>query len=71
MIAMPEIASRETKNIARNEKWLFFIFSSVIAFLFLFRLGSQAFIDYDEATYAQVVKETVASGQFLPLLLRG
>ncbi len=71
MIAMPEIASQETKNIARKEKWLFFIFSSVVAFLFLFHLGSQAFIDYDEATYAQVTKETVAGGHFLPLLLRG
>lgn len=58
------------KKALKERRWLF-AFSGIVIFLFLFRLGTQAFIDYDEATYAQVTKETVESGQFLPLLLRG
>src|SRR5262249_44204524 len=40
----------------------------VACFLFLFNLGAKPFWDYDEATYAMVIKDTLHSGQ--PLTLR-
>ncbi len=39
----------------------------VSSFLFLFRLGSEAIIDYDEGIYAQVIDRTVESGDLLTL----
>ncbi len=38
---------------------------------FLFRLGKTALIDYDEATYGQVIKEAVANHQYLTLTRNG
>jgi 4-amino-4-deoxy-L-arabinose transferase-like glycosyltransferase len=32
-------------------------------FLFLYNLGAKPFWDYDEATYAMVAKDTLATGQ--------
>jgi 4-amino-4-deoxy-L-arabinose transferase-like glycosyltransferase len=39
----------------------------VSAFLAVFRLGTEPFIDYDEAIYAQVVHDTVAAGDLLTM----
>jgi 4-amino-4-deoxy-L-arabinose transferase-like glycosyltransferase len=50
------------------------LFSALIilsAFFFLFRLGDQAFLDYDEATYARVAKEAMNSGEHLSFTLWG
>ncbi len=40
---------------------------SVGLFLFFFDLGKPAFLDYDEAQYAQVIKDTIESGDYLSL----
>ncbi len=39
----------------------------ITAFLFLFQLGNDPFRDYDEATYAQVINDTLSSGNLLTL----
>ncbi|MFA6389517.1 MAG: glycosyltransferase family 39 protein, partial [Patescibacteria group bacterium] len=40
-------------------------------FFFLFRLGANAFLDYDEATYAQVVKEAMDNKEYCSFNLWG
>lgn len=60
---------------ALSQKQQKFIFSSLLILLsagfFLFRLGGTALIDYDEATYGQVVKEAIVSHQYLTLTKGG
>lgn len=50
---------------AKREKVLLGILLAAACFLFLFRLGNSALYDYDEAHYARVVKETLASNDLL------
>lgn len=38
-------------------------------FIFTFRLGANTFLDYDEATYAQVAKEAIESGDYFSFIL--
>ncbi|MCR4311417.1 MAG: glycosyltransferase family 39 protein [Candidatus Taylorbacteria bacterium] len=56
----------DTRTVSKR---LLLLVGLLTVFLFLFRLGTEAFIDYDEATYTQVVKETIVSGHLLPLVL--
>lgn len=53
-----------------SPKYAWYAISLIIAitsFIYLFQLGQGAFIDYDEATYAEVTQDTLASGNILTL----
>lgn len=39
----------------------------LVSVVFFFRLGESAFLDYDEATYAEVIRESEVSGDILTL----
>ncbi|MBI2054678.1 MAG: glycosyltransferase family 39 protein [Candidatus Sungbacteria bacterium] len=54
-----------TPKATKAEKILLGILLAAACFLFLFRLGNLALYDYDEAHYAQVVQQTLASDDLL------
>ena len=57
-----------TDNALPAYAWYLICLIIVVSFsLFLFQLGSHAFIDYDELTYAQVIDNTLQSGTVLTL----
>jgi len=61
---------RSYHEIATDKKLSYYIFISVIilaSFLYLFRLDTLPLNDYDEATYAQVTRDTLASENLLTL----
>lgn len=55
----------------KQGKLLFSVLMAASLVIFLAGLGKQAFLDYDEATYAQVAKEAVQSGDYFSFTLWG
>ena len=50
---------------------LFSVLAICSVLIFFWKLGQSAFVDYDEATYAQVIKEMLNSGHLLSLTYFG
>ena len=55
----------ENKKIVSNTTFLFITLILISSFFSLYKLGSTPLIDYDEATYAQVLKESIARENYL------
>src|SRR5262245_40023500 len=49
------------------QHYLIVLVTVVSCFLFLYQLGEHSFVDYDEASYAQVIDNTLSSGNLLTL----
>ncbi len=54
-----------------GKKWILIGLGFLVCFLFLFRLGSEAFMDYDEADYAKISVESIQTHHYLTLTIEG
>jgi 4-amino-4-deoxy-L-arabinose transferase-like glycosyltransferase len=59
------------KTIKKYRNYVFGTIVVLACFIFLYQLGTPAFWDYDEGTYAQVMHDTAASGDYLSLQALG
>jgi 4-amino-4-deoxy-L-arabinose transferase-like glycosyltransferase len=63
---------REVKRVMRKTEhpcrfWCLLVLLFVSIFLLFFRLGQAPFLDYDEATYSQIVRESIDSREYMTL----
>ena len=66
-IAEPAASSvRNSFGAALSSRWLhLLVLAAAGAFLYIFKLGTGALLDWDEATYAEVAREMTTSGNWL------